>query len=78
MALPPQTLQEVLQFRGALGSALLDASVNIHSSLGSPICVLLSSLWVGARITPHCTQRIQWLNAEDLGAVLLHPPKEMT
>lgn len=27
---------------------------------------------------PHCTQRIQWLNAEDLGAVLLHPPKEMT
>lgn len=77
-ALPPQTLQGLLQLRGALGSALLDASVNTHSSPGSLTCVLLSSPWVGAHVTPHHTQRIQWLNAEDLGAVLLHPPKEMT
>lgn len=79
-ALPPQTLQGFLQFRGALGSALLDASANIYiySSPGSPVCMLLSSPWVGAHITLQRTLRIQWLNAEDLGAVLLHPLKEMT
>lgn len=78
MALPPQTLQGLLQLRGALGSDLLDASANIYSSPGSSVCVLLFFPWVGAHVTPHRTQRIQWLNAEDLGAVLLHPPKEMT
>lgn len=51
MALPPQTLQGPLPFRDALGSALLNASVNIYSSPGSPVCVLLPFPWVGAHVT---------------------------
>lgn len=47
----------------------------ISSSLGSSVSLLLFPPRIGAHVRPYHTQRIQWLNAEDLGAVLYIPPK---
>lgn len=49
--------------------------LSISSSLGSSISLLLFPPWIGAYVRPYHTQRIQWLNAEDMGTVLYIPPK---